>query len=1450
MKIHSKQLEKNKHIKHAKHREYEIANQFENYSLVADRITGEEHPCFLMRDKYIGDKVFLYEKSVNYYNGRISFVYSVLNHYQKGESYEFDILEVGDRFVKISDSQGLTFGIPLSFLSSQDDTTIKLLVSDFDLDNNRLIFKNENAKLNSSIAECNFEVDKIYELPVIKDYFNQNQTRYAVLEYEGKTITTNLPSALNEVELDETIPFYLGSYKDGTPTLNVVRNYSMQKLYNIGERYKFIIHKKNYDPENGTSYWELKDNYGFYNRYYPNSDRTFDSKFNFLEEGDDIELIVKYHTPTGYLSLVNEITDYSEAKYLAEDLFEAIGYKDGEDKYFFTEDVLNKEGDTSSGKKHTYIDQYNEGENLWIFSYLSFLDGEIFRKLEEGEFDTAKVLVDIYLKIEKWMLEESDYLLNFSPESQFDIASKAENKIQQYSSTLEAINLFLEDKDQEYVEEILKRFKKSPYINPEKRAVFKQLVRISQYFSGISEDKQIYEAIMLLLNHNIIDENDYFSYIQAVEAKIRRISEQVLDVSEDERDDEDLELLIRNQYLLTIFNFKLKDEQRKTVSSAQLLRFLTLYHREGAYLDLAIKLLTQRGYLNTDLFTGLDIFKITVKELNRSIIYPELNLSYYEEAGIIRSSSSGLDITPGNLNFGDLSWNSYNFLSFPELNIRVTTDIELNSVSEETSSENLLAIILEAIQFKKESIDIEKEEIDFDRVYIGRVKPKSINKAYCFVEFEINNQIKETLFHISQFRAKSSHRELNSFILDNDLIKFKIKDYEDGKFSIVPLETIFERADFLEEEEIGVLAKVENRIGGQNLCITDKGFPVSFYDITAEIGDVFEIEIGDFLEEYGNFSVTRFEKSDLTFEEDTNLLWREYLIKTEFIIGQNEINKKLLGERDKFLKSNAGFLINCLEQRVNYLEDEKEIILNYFLLIVLSSIIRNNKSYTYLPKLENLQKAILFKNNHKLEDLLNSISGDIEWSNFEGDRVAFELIEFLETDIIDIPVKVEDDSDDLRLKKLIETYNLFLTFEKNEDLLAYFKELIANVFYGIIVNQEINHSSEFQSILIESDSTEKSEEEITNLGSESRFKEFKSSFFYSASDESQDQVILRTIAGFLNAYDGIGKLFIGVNDLGDIIGLENDLNHSPQIKNLDQYQNHIQSRVASAFPKEVNAMLDYHFHRAKNHTYLEIIIPSHDTPIAYNGEFYQRQGVQTRILKGTDVTDFIARKLSLSPRERKVREYTYDNTINEDLVKNIADPGIDYYSDFRQSGETMDVEHGKRADFLSYLYIFEDNTYMVSANEVDDFSFKIPIHNSQRRDYLLMCYDNACINKVEIRSLLSKTLNKRYSNAMSSMGKLIAVYVSNDSAEVAVKTKRFESKYVKIYKVESISAHRILGLKGNCIVQDDFDKVLYVQSFNNLPVEFDTFRRDSRQGLGAKINPKNQELLDRLKTNI
>src|SRR5690625_3235312 len=192
MKIHSKQLEKNKHIKHAKHREYEIANQFENYSLVADRITGEEHPCFLMRDKYIGDKVFLYEKSVNYYNGRISFVYSVLNHYQKGESYEFDILEVGDRFVKISDSQGLTFGIPLSFLSSQDDTTIKLLVSDFDLDNNRLIFKNENAKLNSSIAECNFEVDKIYELPVIKDYFNQNQTRYAVIEYEDKTITTNL----------------------------------------------------------------------------------------------------------------------------------------------------------------------------------------------------------------------------------------------------------------------------------------------------------------------------------------------------------------------------------------------------------------------------------------------------------------------------------------------------------------------------------------------------------------------------------------------------------------------------------------------------------------------------------------------------------------------------------------------------------------------------------------------------------------------------------------------------------------------------------------------------------------------------------------------------------------------------------------------------------------------------------------------------------------------------------------------------------------------------------------------------------------------------------------------------------------------------------------------------------------------------------------------------------
>lgn len=100
-------------------------------------------------------------------------------------------------------------------------------------------------------------------------------------------------------------------------------------------------------------------------------------------------------------------------------------------------------------------------------------------------------------------------------------------------------------------------------------------------------------------------------------------------------------------------------------------------------------------------------------------------------------------------------------------------------------------------------------------------------------------------------------------------------------------------------------------------------------------------------------------------------------------------------------------------------------------------------------------------------------------------------------------------------------------------------------------------------------------------------------------------------------------------------------------------------------------------------------------------------------------------------------------------------------------------------------------------------------------------------------------------NAMSDYGKLIAVFTSTPDNEVAIIVKRNTKSFIKIYHVSRISEHRIIGLKGNCIVQEHFDEVLKYHCATNLPADFDPFRRESRQGLGVEIN-KNEKLFKAL----
>jgi len=103
---------------------------------------------------------------------------------------------------------------------------------------------------------------------------------------------------------------------------------------------------------------------------------------------------------------------------------------------------------------------------------------------------------------------------------------------------------------------------------------------------------------------------------------------------------------------------------------------------------------------------------------------------------------------------------------------------------------------------------------------------------------------------------------------------------------------------------------------------------------------------------------------------------------------------------------------------------------------------------------------------------------------------------------------------------------------------------------------------------------------------------------------------LKWICGFANAKGG--QLFIGVDDYGDIVSLEN---HK---KLMDDLPNKIQNHLG--------ILCEVNLHNKNDKFYIEIVVNPYDTPISYQGKFYLRTGSTKQELKGNDLTEFLLKK--------------------------------------------------------------------------------------------------------------------------------------------------------------------------------------------------------------------------------
>lgn len=336
------------------------------------------------------------------------------------------------------------------------------------------------------------------------------------------------------------------------------------------------------------------------------------------------------------------------------------------------------------------------------------------------------------------------------------------------------------------------------------------------------------------------------------------------------------------------------------------------------------------------------------------------------------------------------------------------------------------------------------------------------------------------------------------------------------------------------------------------------------------------------------------------------------------------------------------------------------------------------------------------------------------------------------------------------------------------------------------------------------------------FGEESDKVEFKSTIVYparatGADIDTQMRVILRTIAGFMNAQGG--TLYIGVNDNGDAVGIEQDygmLNSSDKDKytyqaNKDGYENKLRSAMNLHLGPVAQDYVSIKFTEHNDHTICTIEIEPSKSVIWYDErDAFKRMGNRTTHLRSEAIIKLVFDKASMARPE--ALQFAPKAVLTEgDLLP----------TEHKQE-ETlvaMKVEQPTRLKFIGeeaqghgsfYMNLFSNGDWSWSkVRPTDtDLEFCIPIHSPASKNDLIMVYEDGCVNRVDAYHLhLDKKEGKRYMNGRRGDNvRLVKAFHAKAEDMLACFSTQHGHEFVKVHPIHHVSQHDNMSLKGNRVI--------------------------------------------------
>ena len=168
--------------------------------------------------------------------------------------------------------------------------------------------------------------------------------------------------------------------------------------------------------------------------------------------------------------------------------------------------------------------------------------------------------------------------------------------------------------------------------------------------------------------------------------------------------------------------------------------------------------------------------------------------------------------------------------------------------------------------------------------------------------------------------------------------------------------------------------------------------------------------------------------------------------------------------------------------------------------------------------------------------------------------------------------------------------------------------------------------------------------------------------------ESWRDEYVKWLCGFANAQGG--KLYIGINDKGEVCGIENAHKLSEDIPN----------KVVSF----LGIVADVNLLNKDSKDYIEIDIAPSNVPISYKGKYYIRSGSTLQELNGVDLQNFVLRKMGRS----------WDEVTNDRVTLNDIDrAAIDYFIRKGIEADRIpdDLREASTEEILTSLDLMDEN---------------------------------------------------------------------------------------------------------------------------------------------------------------